>query len=227
MTVPRAPEGQPYAAGGPGSQRLGGCLCLQARRRKAALGRKVSDGVAKADCLQRSVPARTLGDIEKAFGKAPVSLKAPCKGILRPLKGAAPPAARGRGLRRAVGVPQRHPVVLATAGKALASLRGARVPPNRLPLVRRGRPAALTLRRGAGNKGSCVCPSRSLAHRPDTHSCNGQGFPGCRRWDARGDVLATVGGLLWVGLGFWGFFAGFLLDFFSLFSFISSLWVSY
>lgn len=105
-----------------------------------------------------SVPARTLGDIEKAFGKAPVSLKAPCKGILRPLKGAAPPAARGRGLRRAVGVPQRHPVVLATAGKALASLRGARVPPNRLPLVRRGRPAALTLRRGAGNKGSCVCP---------------------------------------------------------------------
>lgn len=81
---------------------------------------------------------------------------------------------------------ERYPAVLAAAGEALASRWEARLPLNRLPLVRRGRPVALTLRRGAGNKGGCVRPSHPLARRPDTHSCHGQGFPGCPHWDARG-----------------------------------------
>lgn len=144
-------------------------------------------------------------------------LSFPRKGVALTLEGAAPPPRQREARGWALGVPQQHPLVLATAGEAPASRWGARGPPNRNPLVRRGRPAAPTLRRGAGNKGGCVRPSRSLARRPDTHSCNGQGFPGCRRWDARGGYAGYCGGLR---LG-WFFFPPFF------FSFISSLWVSF
>lgn len=102
----RVLEGQPHTAHGPGNQRPGGCLCLQARRRNAALRRKVSDGDAKATSVQCPVPARTLGDIEKALSEAAVSLEAlgppdasvsPPKGIALPLKGAAPGQREARG----------------------------------------------------------------------------------------------------------------------------------
>lgn len=83
---------------------------------------------------------------------------------LHPLKRLAPLAAsvspagseRHWGAVPGHGVPRQHPAALAATGKAFASRRGARLPPNRLPLVRRGRPAALTLRRGAGTR-AAVC----------------------------------------------------------------------
>ena len=100
----------------------------------------------------------------------------------------------GTGLCRTVGVLQRHPAVPASRRG------GARVPPNRAPLVRRGRPAAPAPRRGAGNKGGCVRPSRSLARRPDTRSRSGQGFPG------RGGDAACWGGLVVALFGCLGFF---------------------